>query len=854
MEVNNGVTFVDRLGSFGDAVALIVDDQVISYRQLEARVAPVAEQLGSGRLVAIAMASELDPLVAYLAALRARCPVIAVDADDTSQLKATVSHYDPDVVIVRSERGWSLTEVRPGSAHELHPDLALLLSTSGSTSSPKMVRLSAGNLSANAASIADYLAITDDDRAITTLPLNYCYGLSVVHSHLHRGASLVLTGESVLDPSFWRDVEHWGVTSFAGVPHTFELLDRVDFASKRLPSLRTITQAGGRLPPDRVLRFADLAERDGWRLFVMYGQTEATARMAYVPPDDLRQNPMAIGIPIPGGSMRIDPVEGMAEGTGELIYRGPNVMLGYATSTEELALGRTIDELRTGDLARQLPNGMFEIIGRATRFVKLFGRRVDLEQVERDLETQGIEAKCAGNDERLVVAVRDDAHVEAARHLVIDRIGLTAAVVSIVQLDEFPRLGNGKLDYEAISRAGEPKAPPAPPRRRLGFGRRGAPRSVKEGYASVFDRSDLSDDDTFVGLGGDSMSYIEASVHVEQALGHLPHDWHTKSIGDLQRSGRSRSLLRSVETNVVLRTVAILLIAGSHLSVFLVEGSAHVLIAVAGFNFWRFQLASVDKTDRSTGILASAARIAVPTLIFSAVLLIIDELFYPISFLMITNFVPQPDVGFRTDFWFVEALVQIMVLMFAVFSVPAVRAYHRRRPLRAAGIALAVGLLARYGLGGVWNPTYGGLPKTPHIVLWLFTLGWATAASTSVRHRLVLTGIGALALPGFFDYGARAVILGGGLLALIWIPKVPVPWPLNRLVALIANATLYIYLTHITLPEAIGFQQPIAKLITAVVGGIAISLVAERVMRAGETRLRTTLRQRRDPSHVRGFV
>jgi long-subunit acyl-CoA synthetase (AMP-forming) len=173
--VTISVNFADGFQAFGDHPALIVNENVITYFQLDALVSAACAEVGPGRrLVVISMRNELEPLVAYLGALRAQCPVIVVDGHDSAQLAASIERYDPDMVMSSTTRGWSLTEVRATSAHELHPDLALLLSTSGSTSTPKLVRLSADNLSSNATSIAEYLDINSTDRAITTLPLHYC--------------------------------------------------------------------------------------------------------------------------------------------------------------------------------------------------------------------------------------------------------------------------------------------------------------------------------------------------------------------------------------------------------------------------------------------------------------------------------------------------------------------------------------------------------------------------------------------------------------------------------------------------------------------------------------------------------
>ena len=187
---------------------------------------------------------------------------------------------------------------------------------------------------ANARSIADYLDLRASDVAITSLPLHYCYGLSVLHSHLLVGASVVLTDLSVADACFWDLAGRTGVTGLAGVPHTYALLDAVHFgpALPELPALRYLTQAGGRMAPDRVREYAGLARERGVDLFVMYGQTEATARMAYLPPELALDHADTIGRPVPGGSFRLAPVPDAPAGCGELVYSGPNVMMGYAES------------------------------------------------------------------------------------------------------------------------------------------------------------------------------------------------------------------------------------------------------------------------------------------------------------------------------------------------------------------------------------------------------------------------------------------------------------------------------------------------------------------------------------------
>ncbi|WP_310793548.1 AMP-binding protein [Pseudarthrobacter phenanthrenivorans] len=257
----------------------------MSYSELADRVEKMARTLGSARrLIGLEAENTLESIVAYLAALSSGNPLLILPAGGGSAANTLLDAYDPDLV-VRASDGEAVLDVRrEETRHELHPELALLLSTSGSTGSPKLVRLSGDSVQANASAIAQYLQLHSGDRAVATLPLSYCYGMSVVNSHLLVGASLVLTDLSVVDPCFWEMVRAEKVTSFAAVPYTFEMLDRVGFEHMELPSLRYITPAGGRLDPDRVRSCAELGWRQGWDLFVMYGQTEATARMAYLPP------------------------------------------------------------------------------------------------------------------------------------------------------------------------------------------------------------------------------------------------------------------------------------------------------------------------------------------------------------------------------------------------------------------------------------------------------------------------------------------------------------------------------------------------------------------------------------------
>ncbi|MFI1282164.1 AMP-binding protein [Streptomyces sp. NPDC020858] len=825
------VPFALGLAAHGDRTAVITADGPVSYTELAARVDTTARRLGrERRLVLLVGSNTVDALVVHLAALAAGHPVLLVPGDHPEAVQSLIDAYDPDIVAHPEGGEWLLDERRTVSAHELHPDLALLLSTSGSTGSPKLVRLSHENLQTNAESIAQYLDIRDTDRSATTLPLHYCYGLSVVHSHLLRGAGLILTDLSVADTCFWELFKAARGTALAGVPYTFDLLDRVGFAAMELPHLRYVTQAGGRLAPDRVRRYAALGRSAGWKLFVMYGQTEATARMAYLPPHLAETHPEAAGIPIPGGSFRLQPLpDSPGENTGELVYSGPNVMLGYAQTPEDLAHGRTVHELHTGDIARRTPDGLYEIVGRSSRFAKILGLRIDPGQVEAMLARHGVTAVCTGDDETLgVVAVGGhDTDARRIARLVAHDCGLPARAVRVRILADLPRLPTGKPDYQAVREltrqapdtATGPQATP-----------NGVPESLRLLYSRVLDRTDVTDDSSFVSLGGDSLSYVEMSIQLEERLGHLPAGWHTTPIRDLrppEQAGLSRR--RTLETSVALRALAILCIVGSHIHVFGIKGGAHILLAVAGYNFARFHLTAAERRVRVRRGWTSVARVALPSMAWIGLILLLGDDYTLANLFLLDSVIGPDDLKTGMHFWFIEALVYILVAAVGLLGLPAVDRWERRFPYALPLTLAGLGLLTRYNLVG--------LPAREHIpdaitVFWLFALGWAAAKATTVRQRVLVTAAALATVPGFFpgDPG-REVIIMAGFALLVWVPSLPSRERLNQLAGLLATSSLYIYLTHWQIfPLIDGFSRHLAFL-ASLLFGIAYAAGAARLMR-----------------------
>ena len=829
-----------RLERFGDDPALVSGGGTVTHAELAGRVRERADQLGVCRgLVLLECRNDVETVVTYLAALQARHPVLLTGPDCPAD--ELVETYRPEVVA----RGGVLEEREGGPGPDLHPDLAVLLSTSGSTGSPKLVRLSHDNLRSNAESIATYLRLRADDRAATTLPLQYCYGLSVLNSHLLVGGSLLLTEASVVDECFWQDFAAAGATSFAGVPHTFELLDSSGFADRDLPSLRTITQAGGRMPPATVRRYASLGAERGFDLVVMYGQTEATARMAYLPAHLAADRPECIGVPIPGGTFRIDgrvdsrtggPTDGGGE-VGELVYSGPNVMLGYARSREDLALGRTVHELHTGDLARRHGDGLFEVVGRAGRFAKLFGLRVDLDRVESLVEQAGAAAYVVEHADRLHAFVTQHRSTSAVAS-VVRRLGLPLHAVEVHVLAALPRTTSGKPDRAALVRqAGVVE------RDRAGDSHEVSAERIRDLYAHLLGRPDATLHDSFVTLRGDSLSYVEASVRLGRLLPHLPRDWAQRSSRDLATTARPSGpsgvhrpgWWSQVETPVFLRAVAIVLIVGSHANLLSVMGGAHVLLAVVGFNLARFQLSAVAREDRRRSLLTAARNVALPAALWIGGVTLLTGMYDAPTALMLNNVLGSPTWDVRWQFWFLEVVVWALAGAALLLPLAAVDRLERARPFGFAAGVLVVTLAARYALVGLEaGPTERyAVP----VVLWCVGLGWMAARARTDRQRLLTTAAAVVACWGFFGDPGREALVAAGVALLLWVPRLPVPHLLLPAVSTLGASSLFVYLTHWQVYPLLEVDHPLLATLASFAVGILVwrgyAVLADRARRAG---------------------
>lgn len=408
-------------------IAIIADDGThLTYRELADRVHSKAQSLQKGVLQFCLCRNDIDSIVFYLACLEANAPVVLLDAQKD---EATIEHLR--------------TIYQPGIT-KCHPDLAVCLTTSGSTGSPKLVRLTKHNVMSNAEAIADYLHIDENERPITMLPMYYSYGLSIINSHLIKGATILLTDKTYAQREFWNFLKENEATSMSGVPYTWELLRRLRFMRMDLPSVKTMTQAGGKLNAEIAKEYIQWAKSQGKRFIVMYGQTEATARMSYLPWEKAEEKYASIGVAIPGGEFSL------AE-DGELIYKGENVSMGYAECAEDLMKD---DEnhgiLHTGDMARVDEDGYYYITGRKKRFVKIWGNRCNLDQIEQLVKPIITTCACAGVDDHITVFVTKDGLEKDIKDLLAAKTGLNPIAFAVKVIASIPVKDSGKIDYQLL--------------------------------------------------------------------------------------------------------------------------------------------------------------------------------------------------------------------------------------------------------------------------------------------------------------------------------------------------------------------------------------------------------------------
>tara|TARA_Y100001960_G_scaffold307010_1_gene362841 strand:+ start:885 stop:2099 length:1215 start_codon:yes stop_codon:yes gene_type:complete len=343
---------------------------------------------------------------------------------------------------------------------KFNKNLSLLLSTSGSTGSPKFVRISHENLLFNTLSIVESLKIKSSHKAISTLPLNYTYGLSVINTHLFVGATIVLTENNILTKNFWLLLRKVGVTSLAGVPYIYEILNKLNLFKMHLPNLKYLTQAGGKLDNEFIIKFAKYCLKNKKKFIVMYGQVEATARISYLPFKKIFKKTGSIGKPLKNCKIEIWDKDGSKilkpNTNGELVFYGKNVSLGYAENYSDLNKGdHNKGVLKTGDNVFKDRDGFYYITGRNDRFSKLYGKRINLDDIDKEIRNFGYESSTFITNNKIYIFTvfnnkKNQNSINSIKNKIADFLQINSNFIYIKKIKNLPRNNYGKILYNEL--------------------------------------------------------------------------------------------------------------------------------------------------------------------------------------------------------------------------------------------------------------------------------------------------------------------------------------------------------------------------------------------------------------------
>lgn len=449
-----------------------IDDRgyKVTYGELLDAVDKVATHMKERAIAFVLCQNSVGALAAYIGCVNNKTvPLMLNESLDQELLNKLTEIYLPRYFWIPEEKadkflgyaqimniyGYVLLETHE-KLYPIHENLSLLLTTSGSTGSPKLVRYKYGNLEANARNVANVFGWTEYERAFCDLSMNYTMGLNVINSHLWVGATVILVSSNIVSPEYWNIMKEQHCTNITGVPFSYEVFFKLRLPRMKLPDMITFAEGGGRLTDKMFLDMVNYAEISGKRFIATFGTTETSARLAFLPPEEARTHCGSIGKAIPEGRLSLIDERGneinepVAE--GEMVYEGPNVTMGYATMREELLLGDVFQgRYVTGDIARRDADGYYYIIGRKNRFLKLLGYRVSLDQCERLISTEfGIECACTGTDKALVVYITDSKKRSEVERYIVDKIHLYKSLVKVRVIDYIPKNENGKILYRLL--------------------------------------------------------------------------------------------------------------------------------------------------------------------------------------------------------------------------------------------------------------------------------------------------------------------------------------------------------------------------------------------------------------------
>tara|TARA_B100000902_G_C27216501_1_gene867271 strand:- start:77 stop:1339 length:1263 start_codon:yes stop_codon:yes gene_type:complete len=417
----------------------------------------------------------MDSIICYVSLVKKRFPILVLDHKISKKfLKNIIKLYKPeniccsiknnfftiskDFVINFEFRNFQFLKNINKDNFKVKNNLSILATTSGTTGSFKLIRQTYDNITSNTFSIIKYLKLNKNNITITNLPLSYTFGMSVINTHLEVGSKIAVTSNTIFEKEFWKLFRINQINTIYGVPYTYEILDKLNFFSKNTSSVKMFAQAGGKMTENLQKKISFYVNKYKKIFFIMYGQAEATTRISYLPSKKFSKKIGSIGIPIPGGKIKLVDKNNLVikkpNIAGEILYSGKNVCMGYAYDRYDLnCKNQWNGKIYTGDLARRDSDGFYYIVGRKKRFAKIYGLSINLDDIENILKSKFQHSNFAvislKNKIKIFSSTRD------IKNKILNYLNRNLNIPSTCFIYNFikkiPKSKNGKNNYKILS-------------------------------------------------------------------------------------------------------------------------------------------------------------------------------------------------------------------------------------------------------------------------------------------------------------------------------------------------------------------------------------------------------------------
>ncbi len=449
------------------------NNEKIYYQDLVTYSKKIAKKIREKSLTLILIDNSLTSAICYVSLLKKRKPTLILNQNISDKfLKNIIKKYEPENIFLPSKsfskkifknyksnfkfREFKFLKSKSKNDFKVKHNIGLLVTTSGSTGSVKFVRQTYDNLKFNTLAIINYLKLNERNTTITTLPLSYTFGMSIINTHLKAGSKIIVTKKSLFEKKFWEIFKNNKINTIYGVPYTYEILDKLNFFSKNNLNLKLLAQAGGKISENLQKKIGNYSKKYNKKFFVMYGQAEATTRISYLPYKKVLKKIGSIGIPINGGRINLvnnNKVVHKKNSVGEIVYQGRNVCMGYTSGI--LDINENDDwkgKIHTGDLAKRDKDGYYFIVGRKKRFAKIYGINVNLDEIENLIKLKFVKSDFAviSKENKIIIYTSVKNLIKKIFIYITKIVDLTPNSFEIIFLKNIPKLSNGKNNYEAL--------------------------------------------------------------------------------------------------------------------------------------------------------------------------------------------------------------------------------------------------------------------------------------------------------------------------------------------------------------------------------------------------------------------